>query len=61
MGDVEVRPSFEIGLLIVGIFLSIWWVRHMKLSFSYNSYWAVVNVVSTNETLPSSVTVPMPS
>ncbi len=40
-GDVEVRPSFEIGLLIVGIFLSIWWVRHIILPFLYSIYWTV--------------------
>jgi hypothetical protein len=39
--DVEVRPSFEIGLLIVGIFLSIWWVRHIILPFLYSIYWTV--------------------
>jgi len=36
-----VRPSFEIGLLIVGIFLSIWWVRHIILPFLYSIYWTV--------------------
>ncbi len=35
------RPSFEIGLLIVGIFLSIWWVRHIILPFLYSIYWTV--------------------
>ncbi len=40
-GDVEVRPSFEIGLLIVGIFLSIWWVRYIILPFLYSFYWTV--------------------
>ncbi len=35
------RPSFEIGLLIVGIFLSIWWVRYIILPFLYSFYWTV--------------------
>ncbi len=35
------RPSFEIGLLIVGIFLSIWWVRYIILPFLYSFYWTL--------------------
>jgi hypothetical protein len=36
-----VFAAIEIGFLIIGIFLGIWWFRHIIFPLSYSFYWTV--------------------